>query len=73
MFWELGEFLALGASLEHLAQSHKNADVQVLADTLDVANGKISEFNRSPARKVGEAAECDGERRNWRGLTRGDH
>jgi isocitrate dehydrogenase len=53
--WDsLGEFLALGASLEHLAQSHKNADVQVLADTLDVANGKILEFNRSPARKVGE-------------------
>jgi isocitrate dehydrogenase len=53
--WDsLGEFLALGASLEHMAQSHKNADVQVLADTLDVANGKILEFNRSPARRVGE-------------------
>jgi isocitrate dehydrogenase len=53
--WDsLGEFLALGASLEHLAQTHKNADVQVLADTLDTANGKILEFNRSPARKVGE-------------------
>jgi isocitrate dehydrogenase len=53
--WDsLGEFLALGASLEHLAQSHKNADVQVLADTLDTANGKMLEFNRSPARKVGE-------------------
>jgi isocitrate dehydrogenase len=53
--WDsLGEFLALGASLEHLAQTHKNADVQVLAETLDTANGKILEFNRSPARKVGE-------------------
>jgi isocitrate dehydrogenase len=53
--WDsLGEFLALGASLEHMAQTHKNADVQVLADTLDTANGKILEFNRSPARKVGE-------------------
>jgi isocitrate dehydrogenase len=53
--WDsLGEFLALCASLEHLAQTHKNADVQVLADTLDVANGKILEFNRSPARRVGE-------------------
>ncbi len=53
--WDsLGEFLALGASLEHLAQTHKNADVQVLADTLDAANGKILEFNRSPARRVGE-------------------
>jgi isocitrate dehydrogenase len=53
--WDsLGEFLALGASLEHLAQTHKNADVQVLAETLDEANGKILEFNRSPSRKVGE-------------------
>jgi len=53
--WDsLGEFLALGASLEHLAQVSKNADVQVLAETLDVANGKILEFNRSPARRVGE-------------------
>jgi isocitrate dehydrogenase len=53
--WDsLGEFLALGASLEHMAQSHKNADVQVLADTLDIANGKILEFNRTPARRVGE-------------------
>jgi isocitrate dehydrogenase len=53
--WDsLGEFLALGASLEHLAQTYKNAKVQVLADTLDVAIGKILEFNRAPARKVGE-------------------
>jgi len=53
--WDsLGEFLALCASLEHLAQAHKNADVQVLADTLDTANGKVLEFNRSPARRVGE-------------------
>ena len=53
--WDsLGEFLALGASLEHLAQTHGNADVKVLAETLDEANGKILEYNRSPARKVGE-------------------
>src|ERR1700728_4896945 len=53
--WDsLGEFLALCASLEHLAQTHENADVEVLAETLDVANGKILEFNRSPARRVGE-------------------
>jgi isocitrate dehydrogenase len=53
--WDsLGEFLALGASLEFLGQMHKNADVQVLAEALDVANGKILEFNRSPARRVGE-------------------
>ncbi|HEY7578197.1 MAG TPA: NADP-dependent isocitrate dehydrogenase, partial [Acetobacteraceae bacterium] len=53
--WDsLGEFLALGASLEHLAQTCKNGDVQVLADTLDIANGEILKFNRSPARRVGE-------------------
>jgi isocitrate dehydrogenase len=53
--WDsLGEFLALGASLEFLGQSHKNPDVMVLAETLDEANGKILEYNRSPARKVGE-------------------
>jgi len=53
--WDsLGEFLALGASLEHLAQTQKNEDVKVLAETLDEANGKILEFNRSPARRVGE-------------------
>jgi len=53
--WDsLGEFLALGASLEHLAQTTGNEDVKVLAETLDEANGKILEDNRSPARKVGE-------------------
>jgi len=53
--WDsLGEFLALGASLEHLAQTTNNEDVKVLAETLDEANGKILEYNRSPARKVGE-------------------
>ena len=53
--WDsLGEFLALGASLEHLAQTTKNEEVRVLAETLDEANGKILEYNRSPARKVGE-------------------
>ncbi|HLO76131.1 MAG TPA: NADP-dependent isocitrate dehydrogenase [Magnetospirillum sp.] len=53
--WDsLGEFLALGVSLEHLAQTFDNAKAQVLADTLDQANSKILENNRSPARKVGE-------------------
>ena len=53
--WDsLGEFLALGASLEFLGQARKNADVLVLADTLDIANGEILKFNRSPARRVGE-------------------
>jgi isocitrate dehydrogenase len=53
--WDsLGEFLALGASLEHMAQTYKNPKAQVLADALDVAIGKVLEFNRAPARKVGE-------------------
>jgi isocitrate dehydrogenase len=53
--WDsLGEFLALGASLEHLAQVSGNEDVKVLAETLDEANREILEHNRSPARKVGE-------------------
>ncbi len=53
--WDsLGEFLALGVSLEHLAQVFKNPKAQVLADALDEANGKILDNNRSPARKVGE-------------------
>lgn len=53
--WDsLGEFLALGASLEHLAQTYDNAKAQVLAETLDTAIGKVLDFNRSPARKVGQ-------------------
>ena len=37
--WDsLGEFLALGVSLEHLAQTYKNPKAQVLAETLDQAN-----------------------------------
>ena len=53
--WDsLGEFLALGASLEHMADTAKNAKAQVLADTLDAAIGKVLSNNRSPSRKVGE-------------------
>ncbi len=53
--WDsLGEFLALGVSLEHLAQTFKNDKAQVLADALDQANGRILDNNKSPARKVGE-------------------
>jgi isocitrate dehydrogenase len=53
--WDsLGEFLALGVSLEHLAQTFGNKSAQVLADTLDQAIGKILDNNKSPARKVGE-------------------
>lgn len=53
--WDsLGEFLALGVSLEHLAQKFNNAKAQVLAETLDQANARILDNNKSPARKVGE-------------------
>jgi isocitrate dehydrogenase len=53
--WDsLGEFLALGVSLEHLSTAFKNAKAQVLAEALDHANSRILENNKSPARKVGE-------------------
>jgi len=53
--WDsLGEFLALAASLEHLAKVGNNATAKILADTLDKANAKFLESNKSPARKVGE-------------------
>lgn len=53
--WDsLGEFLALAASLEHLAKVGNNRVAKILADTLDQANAKFLESNKSPARKVGE-------------------
>ncbi|WP_460833507.1 NADP-dependent isocitrate dehydrogenase [Lysobacter humi (ex Lee et al. 2017)] len=53
--WDsLGEFLALAASLEHLANFASMPRAQVLADALDRANAQILDNNRSPARKVGE-------------------
>lgn len=53
--WDsLGEFLALGVSLEHLASVFKNDKARVLAETLDVANTKFLEENKSPSRKVNE-------------------
>ena len=53
--WDsLGEFLALGASLEHLANSSENQPAQILADTLSDAIAKFLESNKSPSRKVNE-------------------
>ena len=53
--WDsLGEFLALAASLEHLANRYSSRTAAILARTLDAANGKILDNNKSPARKVGE-------------------
>src|SRR3954452_18922366 len=53
--WDsLGEFLALGPSLELLADSTGNKRAQVLADALDSAIGRFLEENRSPSRKTGQ-------------------
>jgi isocitrate dehydrogenase len=53
--WDsLGEFSALGASLEHIAAATKNPKAAVLSDTLDAAIAKFLDNNKSPARKVGE-------------------
>ena len=52
--WDsLGEFFALAASFEHLAITQKHAKAKVLADTLDIANGKFLEHDKSPGRKLG--------------------
>ncbi|MCB9335710.1 MAG: NADP-dependent isocitrate dehydrogenase [Flavobacteriales bacterium] len=53
--WDsLGEFLALGVSLEHVANTTGNKKAQVLADTLDKATEKFLENDKSPARKLGQ-------------------
>jgi isocitrate dehydrogenase len=53
--WDsLGEFLALAASLEHLAHFSGNQRAQVLADALDVATGMLLDNDKSPARRVGQ-------------------
>ncbi|MEJ6670057.1 MAG: NADP-dependent isocitrate dehydrogenase [Pseudomonadales bacterium] len=53
--WDsLGEFLALGASLEHLALTFDNQRARVLAETLNDAVAMFLEKNKSPSRKVHE-------------------
>ncbi|MFM2369300.1 MAG: hypothetical protein RL619_1600 [Bacteroidota bacterium] len=53
--WDsLGEFLALGASLEHLGQTLNNSKALVLAETLDVATEKFLANDKSPARRIGQ-------------------
>jgi isocitrate dehydrogenase len=53
--WDsLGEFLALGASLEHLGQTLENSKAIVLSETLDQANDAFLRNDKSPARKVGQ-------------------
>ncbi len=59
--WDsLGEFFALAASFEHLGITQHNARAQVLAETLDEANGKFLEHDKSPARKVGAGIDNRG-------------
>jgi isocitrate dehydrogenase len=53
--WDsLGEFLALAASLDFLAERHDDPKVKILADTLDAAATKYLLENKSPSRKVNE-------------------
>jgi len=53
--WDsLGEFLALQVSIEDQAAKTNNAKAAVLAETLDAANAKFLENDKSPARKVGQ-------------------
>ena len=53
--WDsLGEFMALGVSLEDLATKTDNKKSAILAKTLDQAIGKFLNNGKSPSRKVGE-------------------
>ena len=59
--WDsLGEFFALAASFEHLGITQNHAKAKVLAETLDTANGKFLEYDKSPARKVGAGIDNRG-------------
>ena len=53
--WDsLGEFLALAVSLEDFALKTENSSARVLAETLDDANARFLDANKSPSRKVNE-------------------
>lgn len=53
--WDsLGEFLAIAVSLEDLAIKNNNAKARVLAATLDQANSKFLDEDKSPGRKLGQ-------------------
>ncbi|MDT5313252.1 MAG: isocitrate dehydrogenase [Mycobacterium sp.] len=53
--WDsLGEFLALGASLEDLGNKSGDKRATLLAKTLDSATGKLLDNNKNPSRKTGE-------------------
>lgn len=53
--WDsLGEYLALACSLEDLGVKTKNDKVKKLADSLNIATGKVLDGRLSPSRKVNE-------------------
>jgi isocitrate dehydrogenase len=53
--WDsLGEFLALAASFEHLAEHFDNAAAHLLGETLDEATGQLLLNRKAPSRKVHE-------------------
>src|SRR3978361_1521973 len=53
--WDsLGEFLALGASLEDLGNKTGDKRATLLGPTLDLATGKLLDENKNPSRKTGE-------------------
>ena len=53
--WDsLGEFMAIGASLEHLAQFENNQRASILSKTLDLAIERLLKERKSPKRKVNE-------------------
>lgn len=53
--WDsLGEFLALGVSLEHLGNLYNNPKAIVLSKALDEATEKYLDNRKSPSRKVNE-------------------
>jgi len=53
--WDsLGEFCALAASFEHLANRTGNKSAALLGKTLDEATEKLLDENKSPSRKVNE-------------------
>ena len=53
--WDsLGEFLALGASLDDLGNKTGDKRATLLAKTLDLATGKLLDNDKGPSRKTGE-------------------
>src|SRR5690606_993708 len=53
--WDsLGEFLALAASFEHIAERYNNKQAKLLGKTLDEASAQYLLQNKSPSRKAGE-------------------